>query len=64
MSMAREAYPTQNLADATIQSQLIGLFASDLNNTNIMRMVIRKRPADLDQAMLVAAEKQKAIKSF
>ena len=64
MSLAREAYPTQNLADATIQSQLIEIFASGLRDASIMRRVIRKRPADLDQAVLVAAEEQQAIKSF
>ena len=64
MPLAREAYPAQNLADATIQSQLIEIFASGLRDASIMRRVIRKRPADLDKAVLVAAEEQQAIKSF
>ena len=61
--MAREAYPTQNLADTTIQNQLIEIFASGLRDANITRRVILKRPADLDQAMLVVAEEKQAIKS-
>ena len=64
MAFAREAYPTQNLNDPTIQGQLVEVFADGVKDSSIVRRLIRKKPVDLDGAIMVAAEEQQALKSF
>jgi hypothetical protein len=64
MAAAREAYMGQNLNDRTIQGQLVEIFVAGLRESGIMRRVVRQRPDDLDQAVIIAAEEQQAIKSF
>ena len=64
IAVAQEAYPGQNLNDPTIQGQLVEIFASGLKDTGIMKHIVRKRPVDLDRAIILAAAEQQAIKSF
>ena len=64
ITAAREAYPGQNLNDPTIQGHLVEIFASGLSNAGIMKLILRKKPVDLDRAIVLAADEQQAIKSF
>ena len=58
IAVAREAYPGQDLNDPTIQGYLVESFASSLRSPGIMKLIIRKRPADLDRAIIIGTGEQ------
>ena len=64
IAAARGAYPGQDLNDPTIQGHLVENFASGLRSPGIMKLILRKRPADLDRAIIIGAGEQHASKSF
>ena len=46
IAAAQEAYPGQDLNDPTIQGHLVEIFASGLRSPGIMKLILRKRPAE------------------